>query len=70
MSQLINVRWLDTRCRQAVPDRALGEIPRMLLSAEPLLGRRGNDFPVDHQCYRRIVPLRDAVFTLLQTGPM
>ena len=70
MSNFIDISLLDTCCRQAVLDRGIRKASSVLLSAEPLLGGCGDYVSVYDQSRGRIVPLRDPVFALLETGPV
>ncbi len=46
------------------------EIASVLLAAEALLSRGGDEFPVNHENCGRIVTLGDAVFPRIQSRPM
>jgi len=67
--QLVHVVDGETGLRQAVGDRALGKVSRVLAAADALF-RHGRDYGTIHdQRRRRVVPLGDAVLTLVQVRP-
>lgn len=70
VDDLIDGSLLDACCRQAVLDCGIRKASGVLLSAESLLGGRGDDVSIHDQGRRRIVSLRDPVFPLLETGPV
>ena len=67
--QLVDLLDGETGLLQAVGDRALGKVPRVLAAADPLFGHGRDHGPVHDQRRRRVVPLGDAVLTLVQVLP-
>ena len=70
MHDLVHVVQREPRLREAVGDRALGEVTAVLAAVHPFLGHRRHHAAVRDQRRRCIVALRETVFPLVQARPV
>jgi len=69
VGNLVDIAQLKPGFRQTVVNRANREVSLVLFPAKPLLGGSGNQFAVDNQHRSGVMPLRNAILALFQSGP-
>ena len=67
---LVHIVECDACFFKTVGNGADGKIARVFFPAEALLGGSSDQFAVNEQGSRGVVPLRDAIFAIFQVGPM
>src|SRR5690349_7294976 len=70
MRDLVDLLDRETSLGEAVRDRAPRKVSGVLAPADPLLCDARHHLPVDHQDRGGIVSLGDAVFPLVEVGPV
>jgi len=69
-ADLVHIVECDACFFKTVGNGADGKIARVFFPAEALLGGSSDQFAVNEQGSRGVVPLRDAIFAIFQVGPM